>query len=82
MANYLLRNEPSWTPEKIDEAMNSGDEKFVKLKDPVPVFITYYTAWVDESGKLNFREDIYGHDASLAAKMFSNAAVQQPLAAK
>jgi murein L,D-transpeptidase YcbB/YkuD len=50
--------------------MNSGEEKYVKLDNPVPVFITYYTAWVDESGRLNFREDIYGHDEEVAAKMF------------
>ena len=72
MANYLLRNQPEWTPEKIDEAMNSGEEQFVKVKDPVPVLITYNTAWVDEKGMLNFRDDIYGHDADLAKKMFTN----------
>lgn len=82
MANYLLRNDPSWPPEKIAEAMNSGKEKYVKLKDPIPVFITYYTAWVDEYGKINFREDIYGHDSKLAAKMFPNGVAQQPLASK
>jgi murein L,D-transpeptidase YcbB/YkuD len=70
MANYVLRNQTEWTPEKISEAMNSGDEKFVKVKDPIPVVITYYTAWVDENGQLNFREDIYGHDTKLAQKMF------------
>ncbi|MDP9229610.1 MAG: L,D-transpeptidase family protein, partial [Bacteroidota bacterium] len=70
MANYLLQNNPAWTPEKIEEAMNSDEEKYVKIKDPIPVFISYYTAWVDESGKLNFREDIYGHDKKIAAKMF------------
>ena len=70
MANYVLRNQPEWTPEKISEAMNSGDEKFVKVKQPIPVVITYYTAWVDEQGRINFRDDIYGHDANLAAKMF------------
>jgi murein L,D-transpeptidase YcbB/YkuD len=70
-ANYVLRNQPEWTPEKISEAMNSGNEKYVKVKDPIPVVITYYTAWVDENGRLNFREDIYGHDASLAEKMFN-----------
>lgn len=69
-ANYVLRNQPEWTPEKINEAMNSGDEKYVKVKTPIPVVITYYTAWLDEHGRLNFREDIYGHDARLAAKMF------------
>lgn len=78
MANYLLRDDASWTPEKINEAMNSGQEKFVKLKNPVPVFITYYTAWVDEEGKLNFREDIYGHDARIARKMFTNPALASP----
>jgi murein L,D-transpeptidase YcbB/YkuD len=70
LANYVLRNQPEWTPEKIEAAMNSGEEKFVKVKNPIPVVITYYTAWVDENGQLNFREDIYGHDEKLAAKMF------------
>ena len=70
LANYLLNNDPRWTPEKINEAMNSGNEQFVKLKDPVPVFITYYTAWVDQNGQLNFRNDIYGHDEDVAEKMF------------
>jgi murein L,D-transpeptidase YcbB/YkuD len=72
MANYLLKDDPNWTPEKISAAMNSGDEQYVKLKHPVPVFITYYTAWVDDEGLLNFRDDIYDHDAHLNQKMFVN----------
>ncbi len=70
MANYVLRNQPEWTPERINEAMNAGTEKHVKVKNPIPVIITYYTAWVDETGKLNFREDIYSHDKKILAKMF------------
>jgi murein L,D-transpeptidase YcbB/YkuD len=70
MANYVLRNQPEWTPEKISEAMNAGVEKYVKVKDPIPVIVTYYTAW-SENGKLNFREDIYEHDSKLARKMFN-----------
>lgn len=73
LANYVLRNQPEWTPEKISEAMNSGNEKYIRVKDPIPVVITYYTAWVDESGRLNFRGDIYGHDEKLARKMFVNS---------
>jgi murein L,D-transpeptidase YcbB/YkuD len=73
MANYLLRNNPEWTPEKINSAINSGNEQFVKLKKPVPVIITYYTAWVDENGQLNFRDDIYTHDQKLASKMFGGS---------
>ena len=70
LANYVLRNQPEWTPDKIEEAMNSGEQKFVKVKNPIPVVITYYTAWVDEKGLLNLREDIYGHGTNLAGKMF------------
>jgi L,D-transpeptidase YcbB len=70
LANYVLDDE--WTPEKIRSAMNKGKEKFVKIKDPIPVLIEYYTAWVNEDGVLNFRKDIYGHDRKMARKLFSN----------
>ncbi|MBC7554136.1 MAG: L,D-transpeptidase family protein [Taibaiella sp.] len=72
MANYLLRNSSDWSPEKIRIAMNSGKEQFVKLKSPVPVIITYYTAWVDKKGGVHFADDIYSHDKEMAKKMFAN----------
>ncbi|GAA4728705.1 L,D-transpeptidase family protein [Flavisolibacter ginsenosidimutans] len=70
MAEYLLRDNPEWTPDKIMTAMNQDHEQYVKLKKPVPVLITYYTAWIDDDGLLNFRDDIYSHDADLMGKMF------------
>ncbi|MES2430254.1 MAG: L,D-transpeptidase family protein [Bacteroidota bacterium] len=73
LAEYLLKDSPEWTPEKINAAMNAGEEKYVKLKEPVPVLISYYTAWVDENGFLHFAEDIYGHDKLQAGKIFTNA---------
>ena len=82
MAQYLLRDDPNWTADKIFDAMNSGTEKYVKLKNPVPVFITYYTAWVDDDGRLNFRDDIYKHDLDLRKKMFTGEQVTNRLASK
>lgn len=70
MAEYLLRNEKEWTSEKIDEAMHAGKEKTVRLKSPIPVFISYYTAWVDDDGLVNFREDIYKHDKKMIERAF------------
>lgn len=70
MAEYLLKDNTEWTPDKIYTAMNQDKEQYVKLKKPVPVLISYYTAWVDENGLLNFRDDIYHHDADLQRKMF------------
>jgi murein L,D-transpeptidase YcbB/YkuD len=80
MAEWLLRDNPEWTTEKIVEAMNAGKEKAVTLKNRVPVFIIYYTSWVDEKGLLNFRGDVYAHDQVLISKMFYNvSALAQPL---
>lgn len=70
LANYVLRADSEWTPEKINKAMNSKKEQFVRVKRPVPVIITYFTAWVDETGKIQFREDVYGHDKKTAEKLF------------
>ncbi|MEO6490337.1 MAG: L,D-transpeptidase family protein [Ferruginibacter sp.] len=70
MANYLLQDRAEWSPEKIDSAMNGDKEQYVKLKKPVPVLITYYTAWVDDNGLLHFADDIYGHDKKAIEKMF------------
>ena len=70
LANYVLKDDPTWSPESIEAAMNSGEERFVKLKKQIPVLITYYTAWVDDNNQLHFADDIYGHDQKLASKMF------------
>jgi len=62
LAQYVLRAQPEWTPERIHAAMHAGTEKWVSLKEPLPVYILYMTAWVDPDGAVEFREDIYGHD--------------------
>jgi L,D-transpeptidase YcbB len=70
LAEYLLQNQPDWTEERITDAMYAGTEKWVPLKETVAVVISYFTAWVNSEGLLNFREDIYGHDSALAEKLF------------
>jgi murein L,D-transpeptidase YcbB/YkuD len=45
--------------------MNAGKERYVTIKDPVPVFIAYFTSWVNTTGQLNFRKDIYNRDQRL-----------------
>jgi L,D-transpeptidase YcbB len=72
IAQFLLRNDTTWTANKIDSCMHLTKEYWVTLpaNQQVPVFIVYFTAWVDKNGKLNFRKDIYGHDAELANKLF------------
>ncbi|MES1216756.1 MAG: L,D-transpeptidase family protein [Bacteroidota bacterium] len=71
LAEYLLRKDSAWTTERITKAMNAAKEQYVTLKQTIPVFIGYFTAWVDRDGKLNFRDDIYGHDKKMAAQLFA-----------
>lgn len=66
LAQYLLKDQPKWTGTEILEAMSAGTEKWVKLETKIPVDIIYYTAWVDNFGTVNFRDDIYGHDRQQA----------------
>ena len=70
LAMYLLKDQPDYTEERVDSLMDLDKEKWVTLKHTVPVMISYYTAFVDDNGKLNFRNDIYKHDSAMAAKLF------------
>ena len=70
LAKYLLRHDDEWTDAAIKKAMNSSNEKWVTLQKTWPVFITYFTSWVDADGLVQFRDDVYGHDKKLESHLF------------
>ena len=53
------------TPDAIDQAVESGETVRAALGRAAPVFIVYRTAFVDGSGKVQFRNDLYNWDAKL-----------------
>jgi L,D-transpeptidase YcbB len=55
-----------YTPEKI-RSMYGQSEIDIKFPTPIPVNITYQTAFVDDAGKLQLRKDVYGRDATMLA---------------
>lgn len=63
LLNIALPNE-HYTPERIRSMYGSG-EVDLKFPTPIPVNITYQTAFVDDAGKLQFRKDVYGRDATM-----------------
>jgi L,D-transpeptidase YcbB len=67
-ATLLNITEPNehYTPEKI-RSMYGQSEIDLKFPTPIPVNITYQTAFVDDAGKLQFRKDVYGRDATMLA---------------
>jgi murein L,D-transpeptidase YcbB/YkuD len=65
LAQWLLRNEKEWTPERIDAAMHGSRPTRVNLKPKVKVILFYDTAYVNSKGIVQFADDYYGHDAKL-----------------
>jgi murein L,D-transpeptidase YcbB/YkuD len=63
-ANALLTEEPDLSVAKIKKLIG-GRETRLDMTRHIPVYITYFTAWVDEDGKLQLRTDVYGHDAKV-----------------
>jgi murein L,D-transpeptidase YcbB/YkuD len=76
LAEYLLQEDPRWTREKILAAIREGSEQRVLIPHPLNVHFLYLTAWVDEGGTLQFRNDIYGRDKSLAEALWRNPSLQ------
>jgi L,D-transpeptidase YcbB len=65
LLNIALPNE-RYTPEKI-RSMYGRSEVDLKFPTPIPVNLTYQTAFVDDAGKLQIRKDVYGRDATMLA---------------
>ncbi|NPU64841.1 L,D-transpeptidase family protein [Bradyrhizobium sp. 83012] len=63
LLNIAMPNE-RYTPERI-RSMYGRSEIDLKFPTPIPVNITYQTAFVDDAGKLQFRKDVYGRDAAM-----------------
>lgn len=61
LAAALLARE-GWSPERLESTLRAGRTQTVSLKEPVPVHIQYWTAWVDDDNRLQFRKDIYQRD--------------------
>ncbi len=72
LASFLLQRQ-NWNRERLDETLASGERRVVVLKEPVPVYLVYLTAWAEENGQVHFLEDIYGHDLQLQALLNKNS---------
>ena len=62
LAALLLEDQSDWDRAAIDAVVAKGKTRTLKLSKPVPVLLTYFTAWVDRDGTLQLRRDVYGRD--------------------
>ena len=76
---WLLKDNPGWGRDQIDQAINSGQRVDVKLEKPVNVYWVYITAWATPDGVVQFRPDVYQRDGAGPGPLAS-AIPAQPLA--
>ena len=70
LATYLLRGQPEWDQATILDTIATHREKYITLREKLPVYLVYFTAWADADGHPHFRDDIYGLDKKLAREYF------------
>ena len=70
LAEYLLKDQAKWDRQTIEAEMKKDKEKTVYLTEAIQIYLQYNTAWVDNYGNLNFREDIYDRDQKIIEEYF------------
>lgn len=83
LAAYLLQDNGGWSLERLNRVVDADRAPLtVPLKRPVDVHLLYWTAWADNAGAVQFREDIYGRDGAVLRALNAPPAVPQMEARK
>jgi murein L,D-transpeptidase YcbB/YkuD len=75
LAEYVLRDDPNWTRDKLLAAMDGQETRVINLRSPLSVHLLYWTAWLGDDGRVQFRKDIYLRDAALYRALEEHASV-------
>jgi len=70
MTEQVLAPLPGWNRARIEQVLASKERTVVPLNEPLPVHLTYSTAWLDEGDSVHFRADIYRRDEKLRRALF------------
>ena len=62
LADLLMVKAANQDASQIDALLASGQEKWVTFKEKWPVYILYFTAYVNDGGIVRFHHDVYGRD--------------------
>jgi len=67
LALHTLRQMPEWTRARLQEEIDALHHRNLQLPEPIPVYVLYLPSWVDDAGRVQFREDVYERESVLAS---------------
>jgi murein L,D-transpeptidase YcbB/YkuD len=67
-----------WDRERIDAIIASGETTTVRMSEPLPILLLYWTAEVTPDGVVKFFSDIYGRDPDLARALKEPFSIDPP----
>ena len=65
LAQRLLDDQIDWSPEKIQELIDTEETQTVHLRRKMPVILVYCTVTVDQNGDVFFKKDVYDRDPAV-----------------
>lgn len=72
LATIVMRHDSDWHPERTLSAFRTAYNQHSSLKRHIPVYITYFTLWVNEDQSIRYFSDLYGHDRRIGAALFDS----------
>ena len=58
-----------WSKDQVVTGLANKETHSVQLPQKVPVYLTYFTAWADDTGKIQYYDDVYGRDGAISKAM-------------
>jgi murein L,D-transpeptidase YcbB/YkuD len=74
LASFLLAEDKGWSDQQVKDMLTKGNNSVISLSHKIPVHLTYFTATVDEKGRVQTFDDIYEIDSKMASALFGKAA--------
>jgi murein L,D-transpeptidase YcbB/YkuD len=71
LAAVIMSHDQNWSEARTMSAFDNGYDQQVALHRKIPVYIAYFTLWVNKDGSIKTFRDLYGHDSRMAAALFS-----------
>ena len=65
MAEFIMRQKPGWDSGRSEVILASGKMRDLYVPEPIPVYLLYYTVWMNQDGELIYGNDLYGFDRDL-----------------